>query len=626
MGHQSKPTLLWLVCLVIAGIASDACGQEAPHSVRTFQSSDSQSGSSNSPHLTSSDSQELPVAEIPLRLRDAIIAGLHQLKIAKVLNGSSIRLESMTAYDTEAERARRDETFAIFDPSVTVGYVGSEINEPPSSFFGPGISQPNRRDEGDFVASLKKLWQTGATTTFAYEPPLGYLYLPGDTSDGFNPIYSSAYVLDVRQPLLRGFGFQVNQAPLRVAQLRYEQSIWDFKRTMLANVRSIEQAYWELQAARVILAATEAALPLAQEAVRIEEARVLTEWAIRGDVARAKVQLTQIQQDIVELTNSVALHEFRLRRLLGYPLVDNCRIIPIDPPVQNFVPHDVAFDVSIAELHRPDLVQRRLAVKIRELQCVVARNGVKPKLDLQALYRANGVGDRLDDALKQAGSLNYSDWTLGITFNMPLGNRAPRAELRATEWELARDRAVLREAVANVELELSELARDLQTAQNRYQLARQQAESASEWLELSRIRFSHPQPGSQSPDALLILLFDYQTALRANISAVAQTAALLAEMNTIAARYEEELGTLLDHWTIEIDQDPVTTVQSHLREAESTPIVLEIDPRFNYRVGGFTPPIGLQSGWTGPRMTRELEDSTPPQNLPAAYHQNSVRR
>ncbi|HUQ68255.1 MAG TPA: TolC family protein [Planctomycetaceae bacterium] len=548
------------------------------------------------------DRQNQPEQDVSLNLSAAVTTALRHSDVVRVLEGGTVVVDPATQYDPVVRAAQRDAAFTVFDPTLSAGYIGSQINEPPSSFFGPGIEQQTRRDEGDFTASLGKLWQTGATTRLAYDPPLGYLFFPQGSSGSFNPIYTSAFVLEARQPLWRGAGLTVNQAPLRIAQLRQEQSQWEFKQAVQAQIRSIEEAYWELQAAYIQLQTMDAVIPFAEEALRLEEARLQLELTIRADVARAQVQLTQFRQQRIELEANAKEREYRLRNLMGLPAVDGTRLVPIDPPVPAppKIHADAAVDVAVQ--NRPDIVQRRLSLRIRELEYFMATNGLKPQLDLQALYRANGVGQGVDDALRQAGLQDFTDWTLGLTFSVPLGNRAAKANLRAAEAQLSRERAVLRETVRNVGYRIADLVRDLRSTWDQYQLARQRVEASQEWLMSARIRFTTPPPTSQSQDSLLLLLSDYQTALRANLDAVTDASQLIARYNGLLARFEEAQGTLLISRGIELADDPVCAVNRHqvpLYAATSgtskAPASATMTPRGTPSNTGVQP-----AGWTQP--------------------------
>ena len=501
-----------------------------------------------------------------LRLRDAIQWSLSTSDVVKTLEGGGVQIEGTTHYDPKIQWARSDAAHTAFDPKLSASYFGTHVNEPPDSFFGPGISLNTRRDEGDFLASVSKPWATGATTSVGYLPPLGYLYFPNGVNNQFNPIYSSSLVLEARQPLLRGAGMKVNLAPLRIAQLRAEQSLWEVKQATLAQVRSVEEAYWDLQAALVTLEAMEFVLPLVTEVVRIERYRAQSERATRADVARATIQSDQFQQQRLRARNSVVEKELRLRNLMGLEVVDGVRLVPVDLPTRQSFTLDHAAAVANAIENRPDLVRQRLGVRIREMEYDVARNGLKPQLDLRAIYRTSGNGQQLDDSLKLMSDFQYSTWTLGLTFSIPLGNRAAKANLRAEEQQLFRDRALLRQATTNISFRLMDMIRETETTFAEYELALRRVQNTQEWLRAARIRFSNPPPAGGSQDWLLLALYDYQAALRQHIEATTDAGLLLARYNTQLARVEEAQGILLENRGIDLTNDPCEAVQRHAED------------------------------------------------------------
>lgn len=501
-----------------------------------------------------------------LRLREAIRWSLSKSDVVMTLESGGVQIEGTTHYDPKIQWAGSDAAKAAFDPKLSASYFGTHVNEPPDSFFGPGISLNTRRDEGDFLASISKPWATGATTSVGYLPPLGYLYFPNGVNNQFNPIYSSSLAFEARQPLLRGAGTKVNLAPLRIAQLRAEQSLWEVKQATLAQVRSVEEAYWDLQAALVTLDAMEFVLPLVTEVVRIERYRAQSERATRADVARATIQSDQFQQQRLRARNGVVEKELRLRNLMGLEVVDGVRLVPVDLPTRESFTLDHAAAVANAIEHRPDLVRQRLGVRIREMEYDIARNGLKPQLDLRAIYRTSGNGQQLDDSLQLMSDFQYSTWTLGLTFSIPLGNRAAKANLRAEEQQLFRDRALLRQATQNISFRLMDMIRETETTFAEYELALRRVQNTQEWLRSARIRFSNPPPAGNSQDWLLLALYDYQAALRQHIDATTDAGLLLARYNTQLARIEEAQGILLENRGIDLADDPCEAVQRHAED------------------------------------------------------------
>ena len=510
------------------------------------------------------DTLSLNVAPHDLSLREAIRVSLIKSDIVRSLGSGGVQIEGTTAYDPRLMRIQSEIAATVFDPKLTAGYLGSRIDEPSGTFFGPGIPQNVRRDEGDFITSVSKTWATGATTTIGYLPPLGYLFYPSGTASHFNPVYTSDLVIQMQQPLLRGAGWTVNLAPLRIAQLKAEQSAWDCKQAVLAQVRSVETAYWDLQAALVAMNALESVIPLMSEVVRIEGHRAQSELSTRADVARATMQLDLLQQQRFQLRNDVVAKELRLRNLLAMNITDGIQLIPVDMPRRTIVKLDHAAAVANAIEHRPELVRQRLGLRIRELQYAVARNGVKPQLDLQALYRSNGIGQQLNSSLQQMIGFQYTDVTLGATFSIPLGNRAARANLQAAEVQLMRDRAIMEQSIQNVGFNLADTIREAETAFAQYELALRRVRDSHEWIRVARIRYSTPPPAEDGNQKwLLLALYDYQNALRMHVDATTDSAQLLARYNTQLARLEEAQGILLENRGIEFSDDPCAAVRQY---------------------------------------------------------------
>ncbi len=497
-----------------------------------------------------------------LSLRDAIQISLGKSDVVRTLGSGGVQIESVTGYDPAIMQMRSNVAATVFDPKLTTGYVGSRIDEPSGTFFGPGIPQNVRRDEGDFIASVSKSWSTGATTSIGYLPPLGYLFYPNGTAGKFNPAYTSDLVFQATQPLLRGAGWTVNLAPIRIAQLRAEQSAWDCKQATMAQVRSVETAYWDLQSALVTLDAVENVLPLMSEIVRIEKLRMQSELSTRADVARASMQFDSLQQQRFQARNDAVAKELRLRNLLAMDLWDRNRLVPSDFPRRDPVALDHAAAMANALESRPDLVRQRLGLRIRELEFAVARNGVKPQLDLQALYRANGIGQNLNTSLNQMIGFGYTDWTLGATFSIPLGNRAAKGGLQVAEMQLTRDRAVLNQTVQNLSYTLADLIRESETAFAQFELAHQRVQNSQEWIRAARIRYATPPPSEDgNQNWLLLALYDYQNALRMHVDAITDAGQLLARYNIQLARLEEAQGILLENRGIELSDDPCRAVR-----------------------------------------------------------------
>ncbi|MDB5384413.1 MAG: TolC family protein [Planctomycetaceae bacterium] len=498
----------------------------------------------------------------PLSLREAVLIALRNSDIIRTLQGDQVVASGVSNYDPSVLDASWRATGAIFDPTLRIGYIADKYNQPPSTFFGPGLAENTRRDDATLTAALIKPWATGGSTSIAYNPSTGYLFFPQGSSGLFNPNYSSNIEISGRQPLLRGAGIDVNRAPIRIAQLQTGQSVWTVKQATLSLVRSVEEAYWSLQAAHSALQAVDDILPFIDDVVHIQEERFEEERTIRAEVGKARAQQATFRQSRINARSEAVKQELLLRNLLGLAPDDGLTIVPTSPPSRVPLQLDSVALMQIAVNNRPDLMRQRLGIRIREMELLVAENGLKPQFDLQALYRTNGLSDNVGDSLSMTLQNQFTDWTAGATFSIPLGRRAARATLQAAELVLGRERMVLRQQLHATAHRLGDLLRQLEAIRNSYDQAEIRVRETEEWLKGARGRYEDPPPGADGQDWLLLALNDYLLALRTRADANTEIAQILARYNTLLATLEEAQGTLLASYEIVLEGDPILQARS----------------------------------------------------------------
>jgi len=563
-----------------------------------------------------------------LTLEAALAIAMQNSSVVRVLEGGQVAVDPVTGYDPAIAGEATKAAMGAFDVTFGANFYYNRINQPPDSFFGPGIPDEGRRDEAAFTSGLSKLWSTGTETRITYNPPTGYLYYPYEI-EGFNPTHVANLEFLVRQPLLRGMGVEVNRAPIIVAQLKTDQSGWEFKRAMLEFVRSVEEAYWQLQAARAALAVIDAQLPLIEEVVRLEQAALESERSVPADVAKARAQLHAFRQRQIGAQAAVLEKELRLRNLLGLEPHDKRNIIPTSAPSRGMMLIDPMATMQAALDNRPDLLQRRLGVRIRELEAAVARNGRLPQFDAYALYRMNGVAEELGEALDMMAGNHYHDWQFGVAFSVPLGRTTSTANLRAAQLRLEKEHAMLHATVHAAAHQLSDCICRVNSLYQEYAEAESRVRESRVWLQGSRVRYENPPPARGADNWLLVALDDYLLAMRSTADAEVEASDLLARFNVEVARLEEAKGTLLASAEIRIANDPCLSLptrrlpavqfeQSLLGRGSAPPPPTSVGPSPRWVPTPTTlpsPPAGSPSpeiisepqGWSFPRTVPQLD-------------------
>ncbi len=547
----------WLLLLIVAALSgcssiADARRLKTPETIRAQDSvleipaygETVATGSVMGPAFDPANSN----VYLPLTLRDTIEAALLDSSIVRVLEGR-VNIASITPNDVLMAEQQIAAQQGRFQPRLSTSLDVNRIDQPPNAFFGPGIAANTRRDAASVYARVTQPLTTGGSVSLGLEPPLAYLYLPNGVDPGqFNPAISTEFVLRVNQPILKNAGRRIALAPIQIAQTQSNQTRWELEEVLNSQIRSVTEGYWRLYAAYLQLEAVRTILPVAEESVRIEELRRKADRSIPADVARAKFQRDGFRRTESILQGNLRKRVLQLRQLMGGEPSVNPLFLPSERPQENAPPENTLEIVQVAMGSRPTLNELREQLREKQLVLRVAENQVLPTLDLHGEYYVNGLAESLDASFRQAAGADYTDWNVGLSMDVPLGNKTARSRRRIAELDMARIHMRLTAMEKNVAFEVTELISDLQAQWQRLEIARRQTQETREWLRVSRIRYSQPQGSSTSQDWLLLALTDLQSAMRAYVDAVSDVAESLAEYNTLLAELNQAQGISVYEW------------------------------------------------------------------------------
>ena len=302
---------------------------------------------------------------------------------------------------------------------------------------------------------------------------------------------------EIRHPLLRGNGTQVNRATVMIARINTDIAIAEFEANIRDLVFDVERAYWglycgyrQLETAKVgrdsalatwkRLAPGKGEITSAQDEANARARYFAFRALLESSLAGTGTDNTVLNRS--SDTPGLFESERRLRHLLGIAPTDGRLIRPSDEPTLAkvaFTWHEVLTEALIRD---PNLRQQKWSIKQRELELMRARNNLLPQLDAVGLYRWLGLGDRFNDAnpdgadFPDVGSSavdgllegNFQEARVGLQLTMPVGFRAELAGVRNAQLRLARDHAALDE----MELDVSHLmTQTIRGTKTKWQLA-----------------------------------------------------------------------------------------------------------------------------------------------------------
>ena len=501
-----------------------------------------------------------PIADLEpqlLALDGAIRTSMRNLDVVRVLSGVTATNSGRSVYDVALSNTLIDQQQARFDPLLSVDNNWNGL-ENPQAIFDP-LPPNNPLITGSQTLNFNTSTRLSKTDLTGGNFVFGVDATPTSVSPGtlaLNPFTRSSTFVSYTQPLLKGASIQFNLAPIVIASINTERSYFQFKDAMQEHVRGVIEAYWSIVFARTDLWARKQQVEQLTETVRRVEARVRNAIDNRADLAQAQLALANIKATVITAQGNVLLREAALRNMIGVSPSDGTLYIPTTPPInERFIP-DWDQMLQLAEERRPDLIELKLILEADSQQLLIAKNGSRPQLDAVALYRWNGLsgntptGSRLSTSAGQ-----FTDWTLGVNFSVPLGLRQARAAVRQQELVIARDQINLKQGFHATTHILAVTVRTLDQQYEQYLAFREARLAARVNLDAQLLRW---QKGQTILINVLQAISDWGNTVSAEANA-------LTQYNTQLATLERQTGTILETHGIYFIEESQQAVGPHGR-------------------------------------------------------------
>jgi len=438
-----------------------------------------------------------------------------------------------------------------------------------AEIFQAGGASAIRSQDATLTSSLIKPLATGGTAGITYTVP----YTFTNTNSPVNPAYRPDLLLSFEQPLLKGFGVDINQITaahpgstltpfitgitsasggIVITRLQADQQRAEFERHVHNMLANVEVSYWNLYAQYWTLYAQEAGLRQTWETWKVTRAKFQAGLATEADVEEARAQFELFRSSRLDALYQVIENERVLRDLLGLPLADGTRLVPSDTPTVAGYHPDPQLANQQALALRPELIEAREQLKFRQIDMMRAHNDFLPDLRFQAQYGINGLGSRLDGSSPQNALFNqmsnhYDNWLLGLNLTVPLGRRDAAAGERIARLRLAQ----VLIAVQGMEEKAAHFAAqqygNVLRTHEQITIRRNRRDALSKEVQA---RFQQWQAGKITLDILLTAQQDWAAAL--NDEAVA-----IRDYNNALILFEYAKGTIMVHDNVTIAEGPL---------------------------------------------------------------------
>jgi len=386
-----------------------------------------------------------------------------------------------------------------------------------------------------------------------------------------SPLYTTQLSVSLTQPLLRGRATDAARATIRIRCKQRDGASAELEARAIAVAVAVEQAYWDLVAARRQADVAVEAANLAQVQLDRDRRMIAAGSLAPIELSAAQSELEARMDDLFRATGAITATENTLKTLLVPNRRDdlwNDEILPADHGAIG-PPEIIEIREAVGEAlrRRPELKSVDSSLAATREQKTLDADLVKPQMNLVTSYSLAGLAGSVrssNAALAQlapvlatpaslsggfGGSLsslfggNYQSVQAGIAFDFTAHNRAARANLAndaIAEKRLALTRARAEQAI---EAQVRNALQSLETARQRMRAANASATAAKDKLDSEARLFA---TGESTNFLVLTRQNEYSAARRRQVEAD-------AAFNKAVSQYQSALGATLRARRIEVE-------------------------------------------------------------------------
>lgn len=449
-------------------------------------------------------------------------------------------------YNPQISRYDLRSGYAAYDP--TFNFSGQH-NYAESAGLGfdstTGLPRPGSISKADALSSSVQ-GRSPLGTTYSLSGNLTERYGTSGSGSAFDNTSGSIGV-SVTQPLLRNFWVDSARLTIRVAKNRLKYSEHGLRLRMIDVVTLVEQAYYDLIAARESVKVQQSALELAERLLAENKKRVEVGSMAPLDQKQAESQLASSRADLISAQRAVTAQENVLKSLLSedYRKIHDIDIEPAEGLTAPVMIFNLQESWSKGMTQRSDLQQAKLDLERQGIQLKYDRNQLFPELDVFGSYGYGAGGPttiEFSDGLRDFADHNLPFYSYGASVSVPLSNVGPRNRYKATKLSVAQAVLTLKKLEQGVLIQIDDGIKQAQSNYERVDATRAAREYAEAALDAEQKKLAS---GKSTSFFVLQLQKDLTAARSAEIAA-------LADYNKSLAALAQVEGTTLDRRGINV--------------------------------------------------------------------------
>jgi len=401
----------------------------------------------------------------PYRGLERVPLSLEECRVLALRNNLDLQVALI---DPTIANQSISEAEARFDSTFTLNAQMARIDNPTFSALQDGQQQFDTLTPG-----LSIPLRTGGQVDLS-------LPITRNETDNQFATFPESFTTDARlsltQSLLRNAGRRVNTAAIAIAGYNQQISESQTKLSIIAILARVDRAYWRLYQAIHELDVRVQEYDVAKAQLERARRQFRAGTVAEVEVVRSESGLADRLEAIIVAQNSILLVERELKELLntsGLEVDTETIISPVSEPdpVEYGFDQDVLVRQALDE--RMELLEVELRLLSDALDIETAENGLLPLLDFTASYTFNGLGETPGESFRELGENEFTDWSVGVNAQVPLGNELARSRYRRAVLQRLRRIGTREARRLSIEREVLDAIDNIESGWQRVVAARQ---------------------------------------------------------------------------------------------------------------------------------------------------------
>jgi outer membrane protein len=330
----------------------------------------------------------------------------------------------------------------------------------------------------------------------------------------YNPILNSSLAFTVTQPLLRGFGIELNRRYIRIAKNNVKIAELVFQQQAIDTVAGIARLYTDLVSLNEDVKVKRESLRLAERLYEDNKNKVDQGSLAPIELTRAQAQVAATRQALISAEGLVEQQELIVKTAitrggLANPAIRVARIIATDTLADPGSEPARPVEELIAEAlrNRPDLAQGGIQVKNSEIALKGSLNALRPELDVVGTVQNGGISGDVNPVaaaqtpgaalypggygttLGQIFKNNFPTYAVGLQLTLPVRNRVAQVDAVRDQMQVRQTQIRRQQLEDQVRLEVADAYVALEQARASYDAAVQSRKLQEQSVEVEQLTF-----------------------------------------------------------------------------------------------------------------------------------------